>query len=72
MRVSKGFLVLGTCHGQIHVLSLSLKLLTVVSGHKGLVTLLHVDQKDVFSVGDEGVLRVWACRDSNLIEMGAK
>ena len=72
MRIGKDFLVLGTCHGQIHVLSFSLKPLTVVSAHKGMVTLLHADQNEVYSVGDEGVLRVWTCRDSCLIEKGAK
>lgn len=72
MRIAKDFLVLGTCHGQIHMLSFSLKPLKVISAHKGMVALLHVDQKEVYSVGDEGVLRVWTYRDSTLIEKGAK
>jgi hypothetical protein len=72
MRLAKDALVLGTCHGQIHLLSFSLKPLAVVSAHKGMVTLLHVDQDDVYSVGDEGVLRVWTCRDKGIVEKLAK
>ena len=60
--------MLGTCHGQVHVLSLNLKPINVIDAHSGMVTLLHVDGNEVYSVGDEGVLKVWKFKSNNFVE----
>jgi WD40 repeat protein len=72
MRITKDILILGTCHGQVHVLSLNLKPINVLNAHSGMVTLLHVDEDEVYSAGDEGVLKIWAFKNNTLVEKNRK
>lgn len=70
MRLGRDMLILGTCDGEIHLLSLNLEVKAVVTAHSGMVLHLHAYRNSAFSSGDDGVLRVWEVEDGKLVEKG--
>lgn len=55
----KEYLLVGTCHGELHVVSANLERKRVISAHMGLVSGIAVEGSRVATVGDDQVIRVW-------------
>jgi hypothetical protein len=59
IRTIMAHLIFGTCQGELHIVDQHLSSGKVVSAHQAMVTLLLVVGSNVYSVGDDLVMRVW-------------